>query len=90
MWTIHKYELLPGRTILHKIPKSSQILTCQMQGNKPMVWILLNTEEQAGPQNHKSVVIYGTGQEIIEPSSLKYINTFQMSSLVWHAFEEPD
>jgi hypothetical protein len=83
---IFKYELT-GTAIDIKMPDHSEILSVGLQGDKIMVWALVNN---ALPLVTKSFQVFGTGWDIsnLVAEKLKFIGTVQMSDgLVFHVFE---
>lgn len=68
------------------MPAGAEILTVQMQGDKPQLWAFCDTLTEV--KERRGIMIYGTGTAV-PPEQGKYIATFQMSNgeLVFHAFE---
>jgi len=68
-----------------QMPKGAEILSVQIQHEKPTLWAICDTESKNETRNFS---IYGTGHPI-NPNGKKFIATFQMAngSLVWHLFE---
>lgn len=83
---IWKFILEPNQSSI-TMPDGSEILTVQMQDDKPCIWALVN------PLNTPTVryfEVYGTGHSIHYDMGIerKYINTFQPGKgLVFHLFE---
>jgi hypothetical protein len=80
---IYKYAIGPGVTIV-EMPSSAQPLCAQMQGITPMLWALVDGDEQTVDWH---VRCYGTGHPL-EDYPGQYVGTFQMGdgALVWHVF----
>ncbi len=95
MKTIWKKQLFLNGSVQNiQIPKGSEILNIQFQGDLPTIWFLV-PDTQAENQKRK-FIIYLTGQEIQEmysplypekPLDQNHIGTLQRSGLVYHIFE---
>lgn len=87
MSTIYKYPIQPGLTVL-ELPRGAQVLTVQMQGDRPFLWARLDTRQ---PPERRTFEVFGTGDGMPDDPRLMYVATFQMEggSLVWHVFEWP-
>ncbi len=87
MKTIWKYELqIIDRQIL-KIPFEAEILTVQVQYDTPVLWALVETDNQL---DEKIIEIIGTGNLIYQPEIGRvYIATFQLhkGGFIGHVFE---
>ena len=68
-----------------EMPAGAEILTCQMQNDKPCIWVRVNPN---APKETRKLRIAGTGHEI-EEENLRYISSFQMNNdvLIFHIFE---
>ena len=66
-----------------KMPIGAQILSVQMQGDKPCIWVLVDTTAQ---KENRTVQVFGTGNPVSNEG--KYIGTFQMcdGARVFHTF----
>lgn len=84
MKTIWKYTLHVANAQSIKIPKNAEMLTVQMQGGEPQLWVLVDPEET---KVDVIIEIYGTGHPI-NKEKLEYINTFQEGDLVFHVFKK--
>ena len=62
----------------------AKVLCFQMQGDIPMIWVLVNPDEQAREKLHFRLA--GTGHEF-SPVYGKYIGTVQEHGFVWHLFQ---
>jgi hypothetical protein len=88
---IWKYtlEMLDRQAL--RLPKNSRILTAQMQEDfygRIQLWALVDASELEGEL--VDIYIIGTGNPFEpDPEELKYINTVQVGSLVWHVFSSP-
>ena len=66
------------------LPAGAQILTVQIQDDKPMLWALIDPNETLF--STRILGIYGTGHNVpYNPG--KYISTFQLKGMVFHVFE---
>ena len=84
MRTIYKYELEVTDYQDIPMPLCAQILTIQVQHDKPCIWALVNTER---PIQKQRIFICGTGHPYDENFD-RYLGTFQLhsGSLVFHVF----
>ena len=71
-----------------EIPHGAQLLSVQVQGDKPTLWALV---DELAYKGRRQIAIYGTGNPMPDNPG-KYIGTFQMhgGSLVYHAFDTTD
>jgi hypothetical protein len=79
--TIWKYPLIPGPQGI-EMPEGAIILSAQMQGRDPQLWV------QVKPSRAKAtrrIAVVGTGHAA--PDDAKFIATFQIGPLVWHVFD---
>lgn len=76
--------ILPSDDTVVAMPVQAQILTIEVQGETPVVWVLVNNTEIHTSRRIKCV---NTGDEIDSSIIKKYINTFSDGGIVWHAFE---
>lgn len=88
MKSIWKYPLETWTSTI-KMPIGAKILACQLQGEHPTLWALVDIE---APKHRRMFIrIVGTGHNLagsfIDRAS--YIATVQQHSLVWHIFEVP-
>lgn len=84
---IQIYELpaYPGMTLNIK-EKVIEVLTVQYYQGKPVVWVLINPDEE--DESGTEIISYETGQEILDE---KYIGTLQdYAKNVWHYFIVPE
>ncbi len=85
---VWKFPLSAGDNII-KMPKNAQILSFQLQGETPCMWVLVDPDAYQVKRQFK---IYGTGHNIECDmySRLNFIDTIQMDngSLVFHLFEK--
>lgn len=85
MMQVWKFPIEPDTTIL-EIPETHEFLCAQTQHDEPCVWALVDPKK---PKIKKTLRIFGTGHDIVEPNNLKYIGTFQiLSDLVFHVWEQ--
>lgn len=90
---ILKYHILPDMMDI-EMPKDAQVLTIQCQNDIPVIWALVNPDNE---KEKKHFELFGTGHDVPTrqgqkgrtiPIKRKYINTFQMKDgLVFHLFE---
>jgi len=89
MRKIFKYEIPIEDEFELELPKGAQVLTFQIQYGKPVIWAIIDPEEDIFEKINFR--LFGTGH-IIEKNiiPLSYIGTVQMADgqLVWHLFKE--
>lgn len=86
MKTVYKYQLnMTDRQVI-LLPMRAKPLHAEIQGNKPVLWAFVDTEELE--LFEYSVRIAGTGHEIKGFEPEHYLNTFTTHNgeLVWHVF----
>ncbi len=68
------------------LPMGAQILTVQMQHDKPCLWALVNPD---APNESVTIETVGTGNQMLEADNRTYIGTYQMfnGDLIWHCFK---
>jgi hypothetical protein len=83
--TIWKYQLpIVGGSQQVAIPPTARVLTAQMQGGVPTMWVLLDpTHAVAEPRWFRWK---GTGWELPDTPG-EYVATVQDGALVFHLFE---
>lgn len=87
MKTILKYPLPYGmRFGTLQMHPNAQILTVQMQGEYPMIWALVDTEDIAKPPEDRDVYMASAGHALDDKPG-RYIGTFQDGAFVWHVFD---
>lgn len=84
MRTIYKYSIPIERYFDLNLPLGAEILTFQTQNGQPMIWALVNPENE---MERRFFTIHGTGQPDYSEYSKAYIGTIQTGMLVWHLFE---
>jgi hypothetical protein len=84
---IWKYTLAVCDQQFIDMPRGAKILTAQMQGSYPTLWVLVDPEAVSATRN---IRVFGTGRAIGGRSSFNYIGTVQEmdGALVRHIFEE--
>lgn len=86
---IFKYPLEVLRTQIVKMPRNAKILTVQSQMDRPVIWAIVNPEEEIIPY---LFLLYGTGQSCEESDNAfrNYIGTFQLwdGQEVYHVFHQ--
>jgi len=84
---IWKFELPIEDRVAIAMPSQSEVLSVQMQGDRPFVWALVDPKEPLVPC---LFAVRGTGHPIDIPieEDWKFIGTFQMrgGALVFHVF----
>ena len=89
MKTIYKYPLETTDNQTVEMPLDSKILCIQVQGDKPCLWAMVNTEAER--KEKRFIEIFGTGNEMHYDMgvSRNYIGTYQLNngSFVGHVFE---
>ena len=92
MKAIWKYPLQTTDEQTIEVPENTQILTVQIQNEKPYLWCLVKTNNPQTPNTIKTYKIrtIGTGHPIENNFSGKYIGTYQLmdGSLVFHVFSQ--
>lgn len=83
--SIWKFPFTASDEIDLYIPKGGEVLTVQIQGATPCMWVLVNPKAEI---EIRTFSIVGTGHPI-KYNLGKYIGTFQLlgGSLVFHIFE---
>lgn len=87
MRTIFKYSIPIKDYLYIKMPKGAKILSFQIQMGEPVIWALVNPNEECEERNF---CIKGTGHPIQYDDFDEniFIGTIQSGALVWHLFEE--
>lgn len=85
MAQVWKFILQPEITV--EIPVGTELLSVASQGNEICLWAKVNP---SAIKERRSFVGFGTGHEIPDQLSLKYIGTAQLNggSMVSHVFEK--
>lgn len=85
MYSIWKFNVSPG-SFTALMPENSKVLSVQTQGGVPVMWCLVDTEEE---KLLRQFITYGTGHEIKNPENQEFIGTFQIDggNLIFHLFE---
>lgn len=84
--SIWKFELSMDNLSI-KMPKGAQILSVQVQNNRPCIWALVDPKAEI---KEKVIEIFGTGEAIpCDGISRVFIGTFQLQEGTWvfHLFE---
>ena len=87
MLTVFKYPVKLEDRFALDIPRGGEILTVDMQAEKPQLWALVNPEAYTEKRYFR---VAGTGHPIkFNKEDLKFISTFQMmkGALIFHVFE---
>lgn len=87
MNVIYKYPLVIKDTQFVTMQYTSEILSVQMQNGQPVLWAMVETEDD--DMIKREIIIKGTGHDIpdMELNRMRYITTIQDGRLVWHVFE---
>ena len=86
MKVIYKYPVeITSNPIKIGLPIGSQVLTLQMQGDIPCIWISHTKPKHGQCQELHTYQWFGTGHEEI-PDTAKYIGTIQIREYVFHLF----
>ena len=80
--TIYKYPLTLQRSQVVTLPRVHKILTVQAQGQRPMLWAMVNTDSVS---EQLRIYCLPTGEEG-PPPEWDYIATIQVDWTVWHFF----
>ena len=86
---IWKFDVPPEGPI--EIPKGAEILTVQIQHEKPVLWAIVDPE---APKVKRVAQVFGTGHEV--PKGVlfdnQYVGTFQAAggTFIWHLFLGPE
>lgn len=83
---IWKYEISPYNPEI-QIPKGAEILTVQVQNDKPNIWCLV---DPVALKETRKFIVVGTGHNFPHDENIIYRGTFQLEegSLVFHVFED--
>lgn len=84
MKTIHKSKLALTPSQVIQLPVGAKILTAQDQGGQICVWYECYPDRPSGP---RTIVLVGTGHELPDTHTLRYISTVQQMRFVWHFYE---
>ena len=88
MKTIWKFELQSEDKQNFEMPLDAEILSVQVQNEKPCLWALVDTEEEMETRYFE---IFGTGHRVGVDMGVdrKFIGTYQLlnGSFVGHVFE---
>jgi len=84
MSKIHKQVLALEPSQVIEVPFGAQILTIQAQGEDIVVWYSCNPDRQL---QQRAIVLVGTGHDLPDTHTLKYISTVQQGEFVWHFYE---
>ncbi len=86
MKRIYKYPVSLADSFNVFLPTDAQVLTVQVQYDKPQMWVLLAPEEMTVS---REFCLIDTSRDIPDADNLQYIGTFQLQggALVFHLFE---
>lgn len=89
MKTIWKYELETLDIFGLEMPRGAEVLTVQMQHEKPCLWALVDASED---KENRIFTIHGTGHHVSSAENKFYVGTYQLmgEDLVFHLFELKD
>jgi hypothetical protein len=82
MKTIHKFPVVLTDKLLVNMPEFPRILSCQLQNGIPMVWALVETDNE---KFDYEFVWYGTGNRL-DTDDHEFVDTVQVGLLVFHLF----
>lgn len=84
MITVHKFglDMVPEQQI--PLPKYAQILSVADQRGQGHIWVMLDPDL---PREPRTILIYGTGQEVDPGKIGAFIGTYQSGVFVYHVFE---
>ena len=70
-----------------RLPQNAQILTIQLQNDKPQLWALVDTES---PIVIRDFLTYYSGSAMPDGDFGQYVGTYQLDNgfLVFHVFEK--
>lgn len=83
--TIWKYPLKLIETQEILLPLGPKFLCVQVQNGIPTIWVMVNSKAELIGQGFR---IIGTGWQLTEEPSGRYLGTFQLDGFVWHLFED--
>ena len=86
--SIWKYEFKVTDSFSIDMPKDAEVLCVQVQGNRPVMWAVVDPKEPTEPRKFR---VHGTGHPILT-DKINYIGTIQEAggSLIWHVFESEE
>jgi hypothetical protein len=87
---IWKYPLPIEDDFFLALPKGAVVLSVQIQGSQPCIWVLIEHAQGHGPTEKRHFMLYGTGHPIRHEGEWTFVGTFQLhgGSLVFHLFVE--
>jgi hypothetical protein len=87
--TIWKYNLQVTEEHILQIPEGSQILSLQLQGTQPVLWVLV--DESRLPLKRR-MYTYSVGKQLTPPpAGQTYVGTYQLSpTMAYHVFIGPE
>ena len=84
MKKIYKYQLEPEENQILSLPEDAKFIYTGMQKEKITIWVVIESMNRLRDYDIK---IIGTGWNIPDYDSLRYIGTVQMiTGFVWHIF----
>ena len=86
MRSIYKYEVLITDRFALRLPVGAEVLSFQVQDERPVVWVMLNHNDRV--HELRNFIIIGTGNVFDETKLGRFIGTIQIHAFVWHLFEE--
>lgn len=86
MKTIWQYTIETLHDNVLEIPKGGQVLSIQIQGGLPQLWVLIDPNAEKGKRTFR---LHGTGHGVPDSDKLNFIGTVQLDKgeLVLHVFE---
>lgn len=83
---IWKYPMT-NRTSFIDMPPGARVLSCQMQGDLPCFWVLVDADDDMPTTARQFTAIETGGKMPYPPHRLQFIATVQADALVFHIFE---
>lgn len=83
IWKFPVLDLLNRYTT--RMPAGAEILSVQMQDDRPQMWLLVDPKAEGEPRTFES---FGTGHPV-KAQIVQYLGTLQVSdgALIFHVFE---
>ncbi len=85
MYTIWKQTLELKKEQIIEIPFDSKFLVAKLQNNQITIWFHCYSENKL---EERTILIYGTGHEVLKESEMDYLGTIIQDSFIWHIFEK--
>ena len=82
---IWKYEVNEYNSIV--VPRNSEILDIQLQRDVPVIWFLVDLEEEENEERNFEVFWTGETIQYDMGTTREYLKTLQRGNIVSHIFE---